>query len=258
MTFKVLDWNIQGRKYYTSTNLSKIVPILEGVDADILCIQESQDLKKQLPNITALRSYYPVLAQNEGWNDNLILSRLPVLSSGDLSFPSTTETVLEGALWADIDVSGHVLRIYSCHMGIIGLGPKDRIRQLEHVLEHSSTHVGPAIICGDMNTTIPPAGIRRKIVQWFHREPDDSIPVNGQNFISDERYVFAEIAERAGFRESIDITKSTWCIPPLCFELFDLKLDWFLVRDVKVQNVALSDYVSDHRSVTAECTLASK
>ncbi|MFA6365149.1 MAG: endonuclease/exonuclease/phosphatase family protein [Candidatus Paceibacterota bacterium] len=251
MNFSILDWNIQGTKYYTSTNLKKIIPYLEKSKADIFCLQEAQELREKIQIFSKLREFNRVFSKDVH-NRNIILSKFPIISSGELIFPQFKRTPLERALWADIEIEGKIIRIYNCHFEIVGVGPKERINQLKFVLEHSKQYREPVIICGDMNTTIPSFGIKRKIVQWFHKESNESLLLDGKHFYSDERYVFFDVAKQEGFCEAIDILKTTWCIPPFGWEIFKLKLDWFLVRGIKMPNIHLGNYISDHRSVFAE------
>ena len=254
MNFSIFNWNIQGTRHYTSTNFDKIASVLEKTEADIFCFQEAQELMKRLDSFDRLKMLNHIFPDREQ-DRNVILSKFPIISSGELTFPSFTNKPLEKALWADIEIGNKLVRIYNCHFEIIGVGPKERAEQLKFVLADSKKHTDSTIICGDLNTTIPPAGIKRKIVQWFHKEPNESIIIDGKYFHSDERYAFVKIAEQEGFREALDISKSTWCVSPFGWELFALKLDWFLVRDVATLKVSLSSYISDHRAIFVECLI---
>ena len=251
MNFSVLNWNIEGSKYYTKTKLNKIIPSLEKSEADILCLQEAQELRENLHSLTALQNFNSVFPEDLR-DRNIILSKFPVTANGEITFPALTNIKLERALWADIKINDQTLRIYNCHLEIVGVGPKQRIDQLNIILEAAKEHNGPVIICGDMNTTIPPAGLSRKIVQWFHKIISDNLVSDEMYHHQDERHSFLQTARQAGFNEAIDILKSTWCIMPLRWEIFSLKLDWFLVRNIKTPEVSLGKYVSDHRSILAK------
>lgn len=242
MNFSILNWNIEGSKYYTKTNLKKITPHLEKSPADIFCLQEAHELREKLPTLNKLKNFNYVFPDNHQ-NRNIILSKFPIIASGELFFSQPT---LENITWADIKIDDQTIRIYNCHLEITGVGPKHRIDQLKFILEDAGSHSGPVIICGDMNTTIPPAGFGRKFVKWFHKESDDDIPAQ------DERHIFLKTAESAGFTETINIFKSTWCVMPLRWEIFKLKLDWFLVRDISKPEISLGNYISDHRSILAK------
>ncbi|MFA5886206.1 MAG: endonuclease/exonuclease/phosphatase family protein [Patescibacteria group bacterium] len=251
MNFSVLNWNIEGTKYYTSTSLNKITPSLEKSSADIFCLQEAQELREKLSNFNKLQQLNHIFPASED-NRNIILSKFPIISSGELAFPPLTNNPLEKVLWAEIAIETKTLKIYNCHFEIIGVGPQQRASQLAVVLADAKKHIGPVIICGDLNTTIPAAGWGRKFVQWFHKETDASLILDGQCSPLDERYPFVKIAERAGFREALDISQTTWCIKPFYLEIFNLKLDWFFVRDLKTPRISLGAYISDHRSILAE------
>lgn len=242
MNFSILDWNIEGSKYYTKTNLKKIIPHLEKSPADIFCLQEAHELREKLPTLTKLKNFNYVFPGNNQ-NRNIILSKFPIITSGELIFPQPT---LENITWADIKIDEQIIRIYNCHLEITGVGPKHRIDQLKFILEAAGSCSGPIIICGDMNTTIPSAGFSRKFVKWFHRESVDDV------LTQDERHLFLQTAESAGFTESINLSQSTWCIMPLRWEIFKLKLDWFLVRNLSKPEISLGNYISDHRSILAK------
>ena len=81
MNFSVLNWNIQGIKYYTSTNFSKIAPLLERSQADVLCLQEAQEVKKNLLRFGRFNTFKSVIAENKDYG-SIILSRFPVIDSG--------------------------------------------------------------------------------------------------------------------------------------------------------------------------------
>jgi len=253
--FSFLSWNIQGKRHFTKTRFSKIEPFLRNARADILCLQEAHELGAQLPRFESFKGFNTVLPENER-NQNVIISRFPIRTHGELEFPRFANRSLEKALWADIACDGTLMRVYNCHFAIVGVGPSCREQQLQFLLNHAEEHQGPAIICGDFNTTIPAAGIKRILTQIFHLEPNHSMRIGNQYFSEDERYPFARAAEKHGFREATDITKATWRIAPLRWELFKVKLDWMFVRNVETRHVALSPYISDHRAIYAECSVA--
>lgn len=254
MAFSILSWNIHGTRHYTKTNFKKVAPSLEKAGADIFCFQEAQELREKLDDFNGLRALNRVFSKDADCN-NIILSRFPVVSGGEIAFPRFTNISMEKALWTDIAAEDKIIRIYNCHFGILGAGPKQRADQLKFILADSRQHAGPVIICGDFNNTIPPAGVKRKIVQWFHKEANESLMVDGKYFYDDERYILLNIAEKEGFREATDILKSTWCLA-FGWELFNLKLDWLLVRGVITLKVSLGDYISDHRAILAECVIS--
>lgn len=251
MSFSILNWNIEGSKYYTRTSLKKISPNLEKSTADIFCLQEAQEIREKISTFGNIEKLNRVFQENI--NDrNVILSRFPVKSSGELAFPESISGSLERAVWADIEIEDKTVRIYNCHLEIVGVGPKQRAEQLKHVLSDAKKHIGPVIVCGDMNTTVPAAGFRRKFIQWFHKVASEDIILNEEYIHKDERHSFIKIAEQEGFIEATDISKATWCVMPLRWEIFKLKLDWFFVRDIEKPKISMGKYISDHRSIFAE------
>lgn len=254
MNFSILNWNIQGNKYYTHTHFRDIAPKLAQASEDIICIQEACEFKLQVSELVHVHAWDRKVS-TQGKSDNVILSRFPIIAGGSLTLPDTQPDGNDCVAWADIAIREETVRIYNCHFEIIGVGPAGRIRRLRHILNAAAHHRGPAVICGDLNTTIPTAGVNRKIVQWFHKEPEESLVVDGRYRKEDERYYFAKVAEQAGFHEAAGISKATWCIAPLKWELFSLKLDWCLVRGMEIVKTALHQYVSDHRAIAVECAI---
>lgn len=246
----ILSWNIQGSPNFPRTFFWRVAPRIRQTPASVICLQEGLSILSHQERVVPFDSHQPVIGSG-----NIIFSRYELVNAGTLDFPISLfpQLNLEQVAWSDLRLDTRILRLYNCHLGIRGIGPSQRAQQLGRVLAHARHHEGPAIICGDMNTTIPAAGLRRRIVQIFHSEPDGTMHVDGEPFTSDERYPFARLAEQHGFREAIDMQASTWAISPqLNWEIFDLKLDWFFVRGMDLPKITLGDYISDHRSVLAE------
>jgi len=235
------------------TKAPKILPVMSDCPADIFCFQEAGEVKKALSQFSQLHNFSRVDAQAN--NNNLILSRFPVLQSGEITFPNYGKARFENCLWVDLKTGDKKIRIYNCHFGIIGVGPRQRAEQLEIVVKHALAANCPVIICGDLNTTIPNTGMKRTLTRIFHREPLTSMVIEDKAFDSDERYPFAALAEKWGFKEAADLSQSTWCVIPFgfAFEIFKLKLDWFLTHGLQVKTVSLGSYISDHRSILVSC-----
>jgi len=253
MNFSVLDWNIQGNKYYTRTNLKKIRPFLEETTADIICLQEGKEVVEKLNSFTKIKNYYCVSSSENEDGANVILSKFPVVSSGIIVCPNFANKFSGKAIWANIQIGDKIVKIYNCHFGIIGVGPQERAKALKFIINDSKSNQGATIICGDFNTTIPAQGWKRKFVRWFHNEPKESLLVDEELGSKDERYYFNEIAKKENFCEVTEITKSTWSILRIKWEIFHLKLDWFFVRGLETPKIVLNKYVSDHRAIFVEC-----
>jgi endonuclease/exonuclease/phosphatase family metal-dependent hydrolase len=252
MDFTIASWNIHGKRAITKTPFEKVAPALPSLGADILCLQEAHVAARHIPNLNPFHTWDHVLPAHKR-NQNIIVSRFPVLSSGEVEFPRTIHWRLENTTWADIAIAGEVLRIYNCHFNVTATGPAVRVGQLRYLINHASIHSGPVVICGDFNTTLPRQPMKRMLSRLFHLQAGRYLYVDGVRVEGDERYILLPIAEEAGFREVTDITKSTWRIAPLDWELFNLKLDWMLVRGLKTPSVQLCPYITDHRAILASC-----
>ncbi|MFA5792238.1 MAG: endonuclease/exonuclease/phosphatase family protein [Candidatus Paceibacterota bacterium] len=255
MNFSVLDWNIQGKKYYTHTSFKKIKPELEKIGADIVCLQEGNTIIDKLDYFKQSQKYNYVFSCEHKDGINVILSKFKIIAYGQINCPSFLDKSTGEVLWAKIKIGNKILKIYNCHFEIIGIGPRERARALNFVIANSKNHQGSTIICGDFNTTIPAHGFGRKFVKWFHNVPDKSLVIGEKELINDERYSFVEIAKQKGLKEATDISKTTWSILSIRWEIFHLKLDWFFVRDLKASKAILGKYISDHRSLFVKCKL---
>jgi endonuclease/exonuclease/phosphatase family metal-dependent hydrolase len=251
MKFSMISWNVQGTKHYTSTKFQKIRPILENSQADIFCFQEGQGILNHREDIKWKKNlrYEAFLEDSEG--GNLILSRFPIIQSQNITFQHLNKRPSGKVIRADVKIEEKIVRIYNCHFGIVGIGPRERAKSLKTIIKDSETTSGPIIICGDLNTTIPAKGWRRRIIQSFHKEPPENPMDNPEFFDKDERYHIQDIARRYGFRDNLKITQSTWSLP-FRFEFAKLKLDWFLTKGVEGVSCTLNKYVSDHRMISAD------
>jgi len=264
--FQVLTWNVQGIKNYTRTAFDDVAPVIDSFSADILCLQEMPRARDQLVKLKRIRAFHCCIssfnnrclqpsATPEPFNHNIIVSRYPIKKWGELRFPRTiTKQYLEHVTWADITIRGRTIRVYNCHLAIIGVGIRERQQQISFIFKHAHTFPGPVIICGDMNTTIPKKGIKRRLVQWLHDEPDASMIVNGRCMDGDERYSFSNLAKNFGFNDALKITESTWALPPTGYQLFNLKLDWFFTRNIRTNKILYGKYISDHKPIRVTCS----
>lgn len=256
-TISVLSWNIQGDTNITGhTSLAKIKPHLLETTADILVLQEALHAQTMLSNIGLARAYYTFVPESNtkpktGFNHSVVLSTYPIEEASEIMFPNWgQQRYLESVTKADIRIDTHILRIYNCHFPIFRAGIATRVKQLEYVLADSLTHTGPIIICGDLNTTTPKEGWRKKIIQTWHMQPSADRMVYGKEVTVDERELFNTILSTYGFTEVLNLTTSTWSpFKTKHWELFNLKLDWFMIKNLTPINYTLGRYVSDHRPI---------
>jgi len=254
--FTVTSWNAQGTSRW-NLDFKKAVNFLGTIESDFYCLQEIPNAKGKLPIMERLRLPHSVIPDEDNahsFNNSIILSKIPIVKSGEIVFPYNPHPY-ERVLWTDIQIADHTIRIYNCHFKIHRAGIAERLHQLEIVLQHAKNAPSRAIICGDMNTTIPASGWRRRVVEWFHEEPDTSMIVQGKYIGEDERYLFLSKAAAAGFKEADTSLSATWRIYNTPWELFNLKLDWLLYRNLEIQDFKLGPYFSDHRPLIATCRI---
>ena len=262
--FSILTWNIQGRHYYGYTPFSKIAPLLEETRADIICLQEFPQAHAAL-QATRFDERYKVIIpphnERDGGvvNHNVSFSRFPIKQHGELDLTKPAQMPWwEKNVWFDVVLPGAILRVYNCHFGLKRLGISHRLAFLDEVFRHAARHKGPVIVCGDMNTVIPPRGFLRSGIRWFNSIPKSTFYVDDQYFPGDERHIFRQRAKAAGYTDPTPIDANTWRLPKKPFGILRLKLDWILVRGLKTEPAQFGKIVSDHRWVQATCILDSE
>lgn len=163
-----------------------IVKSIQNGNPDVACFQEVYVVSRQqidtLFKNYKYRYYHLFPLRNGALFGNLIISKFPIVSSGKLSFPRSTNL----SIYADIDHYGRILRIYDNHLesynisftSLIkrlagrhtGYGEEitndlkevhEKVRgtfirrsdQVNRILENTKSSHYPAIICGDFNDT---------------------------------------------------------------------------------------------------------
>lgn len=260
--FSITSWNAQRELNYTGyTSYKKFKSYVKTFDTDIILLQEMCNAKEYLKNIPELEAYNVFIPKINispanripSYNFNVILSKYPILKTEEVVFPQwSNHRVLQNCTRVDIQLNDKILRIYNCQLPIFRAGIETRLKQLEFILSDAKNHSGPVIICSDMNTTIPKIGWKRWIISHWHHEPYNEMLVE-----YDERKLFNETIKKYGFRECLNLGTPTWSPwKSKIWEMFNLKLDWFIVKDLEVTNIKLGEYVSDHKSIEANCRVS--
>ena len=261
--FSIVSWNVQRKLNLTGrTSIKKLRNHLEGFSAEIIVLQEMCDAKEVLEGIEKINScnvFIPTINKTvdngiKGYNYNVIISKYPILKADEIIFPNWNEKIkLQNCTKVDIQLDNKVLRIYNCQLAIVKAGIETRLGQLKHILFDAQSHNGTIIICGDMNATIPKVGWNRIIIKLWHQEPQKEMFIDGKFIDYDERELFNQTINQYGFKESLDLYTPTWSpFKSKIWELFKLKLDWFIVKDIKVVDIKLGEYISDHKSIKAK------
>lgn len=164
-------------------NPARTLKVIEALDADVLAIQEFQaDSDTRRPRgrpesaeVFAEAAGYHVVQQPVrrvvgNYQSNLLLSRLPVHHSALLDLHHRRAEP-RGAICADIEADGHLLRIVGTHLG---LTPAGRRAQLERILKECHPHEGQFFaLMGDLNAWIPWGPVDRRLRREFrgHARP---------------------------------------------------------------------------------------
>jgi endonuclease/exonuclease/phosphatase family metal-dependent hydrolase len=153
----------------------RIIDMLHEMQADIIALQEVPLGGSKTPNVLA------TLAEATGYEaaegvacdtperryGNAVLSRYPILSvrAIDLSFGSREP---RGAVDADVDCDGHLLRVVATHLG---LRPAERRHQVRRLLDVFDTEDMPVILMGDINEWFMWGKTLRLLISHFQAVP---------------------------------------------------------------------------------------
>ena len=205
LTYNVGRYSAGGRKVTTNESVSGIRQFLVEQRADIVCLQEfavadSAALAPYLPE-------YPYKAQRlfkgNRYFGNVTLSKYPIRHVEALTFPESRNM----SLITDIDVDGHTLRVYNCHLesssisfpvvlkrlfrknhfkeevaqvhGRVREATRRRTEQVSALLESEAKSAWPSLVCGDFNDT-PLSYTYHKLI----RTKKDSFVEAGKGFSS--------------------------------------------------------------------------
>lgn len=172
----IATYNIHGavgcdRKF----NPDRVAGVLREINADIIALQEVPLGGTKTPNVLNVlqeatgfvAAEGPACDRPERRYGNAVLSRYPILSlrSIDLSFGSREP---RGALDADVNCHGHLLRVVATHLG---LRPAERREQIRRLLQVFDTDEMPVILLGDINEWFVWGRSLRWLVSHFQAVP---------------------------------------------------------------------------------------
>ncbi|OWY35523.1 endonuclease/exonuclease/phosphatase family protein [Herbaspirillum aquaticum] len=153
----------------------RIARVLQEIKADVVALQEVPLGGSAQPDVLALlkeeTGFFavegPTMQSEARRYGNAVLSRYPILAkeSIDLSFGSREP---RGALDADIDYHGHMLRVIATHLG---LKPAERRAQIKRLLQAFDTDQAPVILMGDVNEWFMWGRTLRWLVSHFEAAP---------------------------------------------------------------------------------------
>lgn len=260
-------WQILERLHLSNLSrtiiYSKISKYLQETPVDIALFQEATQYtplgiktmltEKGLQIIPSVQNWSSIQAANIKYFKKGIvpLKAYPLPKSNGFLKPIPSE-----CQWVEYKVNNTRLRIYNCQLQIRGIGIKERLAILEKIMTHSKSLKYPVVVCGDMNTTITKSGIGRKFIQFIHNEPSTSMYDEYLKCMDcDERVYFSKAAAKYGFQDVVPLNTTTWALPYTSLELFDLKLDWFFVKNIQYQRYELGPYITDHRPIITKLIL---
>lgn len=154
---------------------SRIARVIAELGADIVAMQEVPlggadlpDVLSQLREATGLYAVEgPTLDTPKRRYGNAVLSRFPVRMARtlDLSFHRREP---RGALDADIDCEGQLIRVVATHLGLSATERSTQVRTLLAAFDSSEL---PVILVGDINEWFVRGRALRALVSHFRRAP---------------------------------------------------------------------------------------
>jgi endonuclease/exonuclease/phosphatase family metal-dependent hydrolase len=164
-------WTAQSRRQM----IARIAQVIDELDADIVALQEvplggseTPDVLSQLREATGMFAVEgPTLDTPKRRYGNAVLSRLPVRMARtvDLSFHRREP---RGALDADIECAGRLIRVVATHLGLSATERSTQVRTLLAAFDNSDL---PVILLGDINEWFVRGRALRALVSHFRRAP---------------------------------------------------------------------------------------
>lgn len=154
---------------------ARIARVIAEIDADVVALQEvplggseTPDVLSHLREATGMFAVEgPTLDSPKRRYGNAVLSRLPVRAARtlDLSFHRREP---RGALDADIECGGGVIRIVATHLGLSASERSTQVRTLLAAFDNSEL---PVILVGDINEWFVRGRALRTLTSHFRRAP---------------------------------------------------------------------------------------
>jgi endonuclease/exonuclease/phosphatase family metal-dependent hydrolase len=164
-------WTAQAKRQM----VSRIAHVIEELGADIVALQEvplggseAPDVLSQLREASGMFAVEgPTLDTPKRRYGNAVLSRLPIRMARtlDLSFHRREP---RGALDADIECSGRLIRVVATHLGLSASERSTQVRTLLAAFDNSAL---PVILVGDINEWFVRGRALRALVSHFRRAP---------------------------------------------------------------------------------------
>lgn len=164
-------WTAQAKKQMTT----RIARVIAELDADIVALQEvplggsdTPDVLSYLREATGMFAVQgPTLDTPKRRYGNAVLSRLPLRAARtlDLSFHRREP---RGALDADIECAGRLIRVVATHLGLSASERSTQVRTLLSAFDNGNL---PVVLMGDINEWFVRGRALRALVSHFRAAP---------------------------------------------------------------------------------------
>lgn len=257
---KIYSWNV----YCYNRKVPKVTRYIRSLDFDVLCLQEvTPELLKELQEMPFHLTYHVDVIRlfRQGRSEEnyvAILSKTPFTNTGTLQFfnfpfPLHTRAFIafmsmfrwsfvteRGALYADLELEGESLRVFSVHLTL--WGADNRAKEFEAVVGHIEPN-RPTVVGGDFNVVeFGPM----KILNWLLGGPlKEGMPWFPERNLFEERFKEAGLLNPLRGHITHQFSRS---------QLDHLLITKDLVaRDIRVES---ETHGSDHRPIAITITRA--
>lgn len=158
----VVTFNIHfGRTRGGEPGLRQVAQEIRAWDADVVVLNEVDRGRGRSDGVAQARllgaltdmhaSYGPNRRVRGGWSGNAVLSRLPVLRSGNRALPFVAGTIPRGLLRVTVEVEGTPVDVFATHLE--HSSPAARRAQARVVGRTVARSDRPFVLAGDLNAT---------------------------------------------------------------------------------------------------------
>lgn len=159
-TIRILAYNIHhGEGMDSVLDLERIAELIRRVDPDLVALQEVDsmvertgrvDQAARLGSLTGLDHRFGRFMPYQGGAYGMaVLSRLPILSAGNLRLPDGAEPRSALSVTVELPATGTALTFVGIHFYRT---EEERLAQAESLEHHLAEAIGPVILAGDFNS----------------------------------------------------------------------------------------------------------
>jgi endonuclease/exonuclease/phosphatase family metal-dependent hydrolase len=170
---RVMTYNIRhGRGWSGRVELERIIDVIAAAEPDVVALQEVDVLRLRSGGVDQAErlaarlgmtpSFAPCISVGDEHYGIATLSRLPLLGSRQLHLPPEGSLARRrweprSALATRLDWDGRPVEVVNTHLS---LRHRERVQQIDHILDDVAAMDDDVVVCGDLNCTTRSAPYR--------------------------------------------------------------------------------------------------